>query len=108
MQINALRIINLLAAHDELVVLDRDAEITHREAGYREGDPQGILAKLLDIVGRIPIARDLADPVERPLKMVEPQEQGRVEHRQSCHCVSSTVSESSRPDPGAAPDRVVH
>src|SRR6516225_3013176 len=88
-QIHAPRIVRLLAAHDELVVLNRNAEITHGEAGYREGDLQGILAELFDIVRRISIARSLADPIESPFEMIEPQEQGRVEHRQSWHCFSS-------------------
>jgi hypothetical protein len=79
-QIYAPRIFRLLAAHDELVVLNRNAEVTHREAGYREGDLQGILVELFDIVRRISIARNLADPIERPFEMIEAQEQGRVEH----------------------------
>jgi hypothetical protein len=73
-QIHPLRIIRLLAAHDELVVFNRNAEVTHRKASYREGNPQSILAELLDIVRRISIARNLADPIERPLEMIEPQE----------------------------------
>jgi len=75
-QVHAPRFVRLLAAHNELVVLNRNAEVTHREAGDREGDPQGILAELFDIVGRISIARNFADPVERPFEMIEPQEQG--------------------------------
>src|SRR5712692_4162051 len=74
MQIDALSIICLLAADDELVVLDRDAEIAHGEAGYRQGDPQSVLAQLLDIVGRISVARNFADPVEGTFEVVDPQE----------------------------------
>src|SRR6266436_1181843 len=81
-QINPLRIVGLLAADDELVVFDRDPEVAHREAGYREGDAQRVLAELLDIVGRISVARNLADPIQRTFKMVEPQQQGRIEQRQ--------------------------
>jgi hypothetical protein len=73
-EIHALRIVGLLAAHDELVVLNRNAEVAHREAGYGEGNPQGILAKLFDIVRRISIARNLANSIERPLEMIEAQE----------------------------------
>jgi hypothetical protein len=75
-QVHAPRFVRLLAAHNELVVLNRNAEVTHSEAGDREGDPQGILAELFDIVRRISIARNLADPVERPFEMIEPQEEG--------------------------------
>src|SRR5262249_48693061 len=75
-QIHALRIVGLLAADDELVVFDRDAEVTHGEAGDRQRDAQRVLAELLDIIGRVSVARNLADPIERPLEMVEPQEQG--------------------------------
>src|SRR5271169_4820106 len=82
-QVHAPRIVRLLAAHNELVVLNRNTEVTHSEAGYREGDLQGILAELFNIVRRLSIARNLADPIDRPLEMIEPQEQGRIEHRQS-------------------------
>ena len=37
-QINALRIVSLLAADNELVVLDRDAQIAYRETGYCQSD----------------------------------------------------------------------
>jgi hypothetical protein len=71
-QINPLRIVGLLAADDELVVFDRDAEVAHREACYRKRDAQNVLAELLDVVGRISVARNLADPIEGTFEMVEP------------------------------------
>ena len=74
-QVHAPRIVRLLAAYNELVVLNRNTEVTHSEAGDGEGDLQGVLAELFNIVRRISIARNFADPVERPLEMIEPQEQ---------------------------------
>src|SRR5258707_136168 len=85
MEIDALAVIGLLAADDELVVLDRDRQIGHREAGDRERDAQLVFAELLDVVGWIPVTGDLVDPVERPLEMLEAQQQRRVEQRQSRH-----------------------
>jgi hypothetical protein len=52
-KVDALRVVGLLAPDDELVVLDRYAEVAHQEASHREGNPQGVLPELLDIVGRI-------------------------------------------------------
>jgi len=74
MQIYALGIVRLLAAHDELIILNRNPEVAHCEAGHREGNPQGILAKLFDVVGRISVSRNLADSIERSLEVIEPQE----------------------------------
>ena len=106
MQINPLGIVGLLAADDELIILDGDAEIAHRKSGDGEGDAQRIFAELLDVVGRIPVARDLADAVERPLEMVETEQQRRVEQRQSRHWFfSSSVSEKPPPGPYSAPSR---
>src|SRR5204862_305813 len=62
-QINPLRIVRLLAADDELVVFDRDAEVAHGETRHRKGDAQRVLAELFDIIGRIAVARDLADAI---------------------------------------------
>ena len=45
MQIDALRVVGLLAADHQLVVLDRDRQIGHREAGHGEGDAQRVLAE---------------------------------------------------------------
>src|SRR5437868_15092760 len=49
-QVDTLRIVSLSAAHHQLVVLDRDAEVAHLKARDSEGDSQGVLAELLDIV----------------------------------------------------------
>src|SRR5437868_2078272 len=70
-QVDTLRIVSLSAAHHQLIVLDRDAEVAHLKARDGEGDSQRVLAKLLDIVGRISVCRYLADSIERPLEMVE-------------------------------------
>src|SRR5215469_3940132 len=97
-QIDTLRIVRLLATNHELVVFDGDAELAHLEAGHSEGYAQRVLGKLLDIVGRVTVGRYLADPIERPLKMVKAQEQWRVKQRQPRHATfSSSRSESVWP-----------
>src|SRR5258707_13064539 len=78
-EIDAVLVVGLLAAHDELVVLDLDVEIGHREAGDGERDAQGILAGLLDIAGWIAVARRLADAIERSLELIETKKKRRVE-----------------------------
>jgi hypothetical protein len=70
-QIYALRVVRLLATHNKLVVLNRNAEVFHCKTRDSESDPQGILAELFDIVWRISIAGNLAYPIERPLEMIE-------------------------------------
>src|SRR6266851_1612506 len=102
-QIDALGIVGLFAADHQLVVLDRNAQIGHREAGDREGDAQLVFAELLDVVGRIAVAGDLVDPVERPLEMLEPQEQRRVEQRHARHHPSPRRRARSAAGPRAAP-----
>jgi hypothetical protein len=72
-QIYSLGIVRLLPTHHELVVLDRNPEVPHRKASDRKGDPQGILAKLFDIVGGISVTRNLANSIERSFEMIEPQ-----------------------------------
>src|SRR6266704_2813408 len=74
MEIDAILVVDLLAAHDELVVLDLHGEVAHREAGNRQGDAELVLARLLDIVGRVAVSRNLADAVERPLEMIEAEQ----------------------------------
>ena len=71
MQVDVLAFLDLLAANDELVVLDGDRQIAHPEAGDRQRDAQLVFAKLLDVVGRITVGRNLVHPVERPLEMLE-------------------------------------
>src|SRR5207302_2993801 len=104
MQIDPLRIVVLLAADHQLAVLDRYAQVGHREAGNRQGDAQLVFAELLDIVGRIAVAGDLVDPVQRPLEMLEPQQQRRVEQRHARHHPSPRRRARSAAGPRAAPD----
>src|SRR6266852_212803 len=80
MEVESLLVVGLLAADDELVVLDADDEVVHGEAGDGERDAQRILAGLLDIVGRVPVGSDLADAVKGPLEMIEAEQQRRVEN----------------------------
>jgi len=104
-QIDALSIVGLLAADHQLVVLDRDRQIRHREAGDRERDAQLIFAELLDIVGRIAVAGDLVDPVEGPLEMLEAQKQRRVEQRQSRHRPSPQTERDATAGPACGTRR---
>ena len=81
MKVNPLRVVGLLAADDELVFFDGDREIAHRKASHRERNAQLVLAELLDIVRRIAVTGGLVDPVQRPLKGLEAQEQRGIEQR---------------------------
>src|SRR5665213_560026 len=74
MKVDPLLLLGLLAADDELVVFDLDGKVVHREAGDRQGDAQGVLAELLDIVGRVSIGCCLGHPVERSLELVEAEQ----------------------------------
>src|SRR6185437_12520667 len=90
MKVDAILVVGLLAAHDELIVLDLHAQIVHGEAGDGERDAQRVLAGLLDIVGRIAVARRLADAIEGTLELIESQKQRRVEERETRHRISSS------------------
>ena len=81
----AASVVGLLAADHQLIVLDRDRQIGHREAGDGQRDAQRVVADLLDIVGRIAVGGALVDAIERPLEMLEPEQQRRVEQRHARH-----------------------
>ena len=78
-QIQTLPLLGLLAADDELRVLDLDRQVIHGETGNRQGNAQAVFAELLDVVGRIAIRRGLGHPIERPFEVVEAQQKGRTE-----------------------------
>ena len=80
-EMDAVGVVGLLAADDELVFLDRDRQVGHRKPRHRQGDAQLVLAELLDTVGRIAVAGDLVDPIERPLERLKTQQQRRIEQR---------------------------
>jgi hypothetical protein len=75
-----LGIVLLAAADHQLVVLLRDLQVVHGEAGDGQRDAQAVIAGLLDIVGRVAIGA-LAHAVEHLLEVVEAEEQGRTEKR---------------------------
>ena len=75
MEVDAVGVLGLLAAHRELAFNQFDREVAGREAGHGKDDPQSILADPLDIVGGIALGI-LGQPVERALKLVEAQQQG--------------------------------
>src|SRR5271170_6071470 len=104
MEIDPVLVLFLLAADDELVVLDLDREIVHGETGDRERDAQRILADLLDIIGGIAVGRGLGDAVERTLEMVEAQQQRRIEQRQTGQRTSSDELSPKRGPAWASPD----
>ena len=66
-----IRLVDLLAADDELVLLDRDFQVGLGKSRYRQDYAQAVLAALLDIVGWIAVIRGLGDPVHQPLEMIE-------------------------------------
>ena len=78
MQIDPLRVIDLLAADDELVVLHGYAEVGHREPGHGEGDPQSVFAELLDIVGGYPSAETLLTRSSARSKWSKPKSKGEL------------------------------
>src|SRR5262245_14439083 len=82
-------VVLLPAANDELAFLDRDVELVAVEARDRQRDAQPFrLAVLagnpLDIVGRIPVRR-LRDPIERTLDLVEAEQEGTGQRRNTRH-----------------------
>ena len=75
--------LRLAAGHDELAVAGLDRELVLGEAGHREGDAVGILAGLLDVVGRVGVRADVGrhhlvedrrEPVEADGRTVERSE----------------------------------
>src|SRR5215469_15037027 len=80
MEVDALALLLLLAAHDELVVLDDETQVIEREARDREGQAQRILAGLLDVVRWIAVTLRLGDAIEHALEMIEAQKQRRIEN----------------------------
>src|SRR5215470_641026 len=93
MQIDALALLLLLAAHDELVVLDDETKILQREAGDGQGQTQRLLAGLLHVVGRVAVGLGLRDAIEHAFEMVEAQEQWGIEDREPGHQASSSSGE---------------
>jgi hypothetical protein len=73
-EVDALGVVDLLAADDQLVVLDLDTEVGHGEAGHGQRDPQPVLADLFDVVGRVALGRTLGHSFERPLELVEAEQ----------------------------------
>src|SRR5579875_184779 len=105
-EVDALLVVDLLAANDELVVLDLDRKLVHAETGDGQRDAQLILATLFDVVRRIAVGGRLADPVERPLELLESQQQGRIEHRQASHLDLLDRAKSCLRAPYRAPDPI--
>jgi len=75
----------LLAADDELIVLDRDIQFLAGKPGNGQGDPQLFWPGLLDVVGRLTIAGGLRRALQQPLQVVESEEEWAVESAISVH-----------------------
>src|SRR5690242_454973 len=103
MQIDALCVVSLLAANHQLIILDRDCQVGHRKASDGECDAQRVLASLLDIVWRIAVGGSLVDAIERPLEMLEAEQQRRVEQRNSRHRVLLVRASDTLPGPQCSP-----
>ena len=59
-------------------------------SSQRDAKPLGLALgsrEPLDLVGWIAVARGLGGPVEHPLQLVEAEQEGRRENRQTCHSV---------------------
>src|SRR5579883_427983 len=74
-EIDALAVVLVLAPHDQLIVLDHDAQVIEREARHRQREAQRMLPGLLYVVGRIAVGLSLGDTVEHALEMVEAEKQ---------------------------------
>src|SRR5471030_498997 len=96
MEIHAVRLVDLLAAHRELVLDQFDRQILGAETRDGERDAQAVLADLLDIVRRVAFGA-LGQPVERALELVEAQQQRRVEYRYATHKPSSAERVARNP-----------
>ena len=56
-----------------------DVEVAGGKTGHRKGDSQVIVAKLLDVVGRIAVGGGLGHPVDHSLEVIEAKQQGAIE-----------------------------
>src|ERR1700691_3107856 len=95
------RLVLLLPAADlELVVLARPLDLCLQESRHSQRDPQPLwLAALsgdpLDVVRRITVRPGLRNLVERPLEVVEAEQQRRGQRRHTHH-FRSPLSGASR------------
>src|SRR5262249_52223853 len=100
-EIVVLLLVLLASADDKLALLDRHVELIAGEARDRQRDPQALgLAVLagdaLDIVGRIAVG-GLGDAVERTLDLVESEQEGAGQRRNSGHGLKALVSDFEGP-----------
>ena len=80
-QKDPLFVIHLLAANDELLILNLDRQFIRPEPGDGKGDAQALLARLLHVVGGVAVAACLADSVEPALELIEAEQKRAVEKR---------------------------
>ena len=71
MQKIALWILVLLAADDELSVLNRYRQVVPRKPGDGERNPNIIFAGAFDIAWRIAVRRRLTDAIQSPFQLVK-------------------------------------
>src|SRR5690242_13195436 len=77
--------LNLLAADQELAALNGDVQLFLREARDGQRDAKKVFARLLDVVGRIPISGALGGTLQQPFQVLEAQEKRAVEIDGSVH-----------------------
>jgi hypothetical protein len=83
-EIGARLVVGLLAANDQLLVLDGNFELIARKSRYGESDPQGFGLAVsgghtLDVVWGITVASAFREAVEQALNVVKPQEKWTVQ-----------------------------
>lgn len=71
-----LTVIGLATADHELVVFLRNLKIVHHEPCHSQRNPQGCLAQLFDVVGRITVGRGFGRTLKHLLKMIETKKHG--------------------------------
>src|SRR5262249_1319081 len=97
MEVLVLLVVLLPAADNELALLDRHVELIAGEPRDGQRDPQALgLAVLagnaLDVVGRIAVG-GLGDAVERTLDLVESEQEGAGQRRNSGHGLKALASD---------------
>jgi len=94
-------VVLLTSADDELALLDRQVELIASEARDRQCDPQPLgfvvlAGNPLDIVGRIAVG-GLGDTIERTLDLIESEQEGAGQRRNSGHGLKALTSDFEGP-----------
>ena len=87
--------VGLFAAHDKLAILDRNRQIVLAEPGHGQRDPESVVAKLFDIVGRIAVV-GFRGPLHQPFQLIEAKKEGVCPQGQFAHVSSSVQATNFR------------